>query len=220
MIARARILARADARDAKPLSASAPAAPARRRMPRVEADAHLEGARIVREATAQAEALLASARAAASDAVTTAVAEARARADAEMTARWLALHDAERRRFEAETEPLVPVAVALAERLVGAALDLDASRVASMARVVLGEAHGTRRAAVEAHPADAALLAAVLSAEGLALDAFEVRADEALARGELRLHTEMGTIDARLHPRFEQLAAALRDALRAQPSRR
>jgi flagellar biosynthesis/type III secretory pathway protein FliH len=107
--------------------------------------------------------------------------------------------------------------VALAERLVGGALDLDASRVASMARVVIGEAHGTRRAAVEAHPADAALLAGVLSAEGLGLDAFEVRPDEALARGELRLHTEMGTIDARLHPRFEQLAAALRDALRAQP---
>jgi flagellar biosynthesis/type III secretory pathway protein FliH len=41
-----------------------------------------------------------------------------------------------------------------------------------------------------------------------------VRSDAALARGELRLHTDLGTIDARLAPRFERLAAALRDAIK------
>jgi flagellar biosynthesis/type III secretory pathway protein FliH len=41
-----------------------------------------------------------------------------------------------------------------------------------------------------------------------------VRGDVALARGELRLHTDLGTIDARFAPRFERLAAALRDAFK------
>jgi flagellar biosynthesis/type III secretory pathway protein FliH len=49
---------------------------------------------------------------------------------------------------------------------------------------------------------------------GLDVQSVEVRDDGALARGELRLHTDVGTIDARLAPRFERLAAALRDALK------
>jgi flagellar assembly protein FliH len=179
-----------------------------------------EGERLVREAKSRAEDIMARAHAAAADAVATATAEARAKLDAEMTARWMALRAAERRRFDREIDPVVPVAVVLAERLLGAALDLDASRIAPMARAVLAEAHGTRRAFVDAHPIDAVTLAGLLSAEDVDLDSIEVRPDEALARGELRLHTEMGTIDARLQPRFEQLAAALRDALRAQSSDR
>jgi flagellar biosynthesis/type III secretory pathway protein FliH len=194
--------------------------PPRRRIPREEAQAHEAGARTVREATARAEDILTRARAAAAEAVATASAEVRARLDAEMTARWLALRAAERRRFDREVEPVVPIAIALAERLLGAALDLDPSRIAAMAGAVVAEAPGTRRAVVDAHPADAPALAGLLTAEGIGLESIEVRPDEALARGELRLHTEMGTIDARLHPRFEQLAAALRDALRAQSSGR
>jgi flagellar assembly protein FliH/type III secretion protein L len=104
--------------------------------------------------------------------------------------------------------------VALAERLLGAALALDPSRIRELARGVLEEARGARRAIVEAHPLDAEELRTRLSADGLDLQSLEVRSDEALARGELRLHTDLGTIDARLTPRFERLAAALRDALR------
>jgi flagellar biosynthesis/type III secretory pathway protein FliH len=48
---------------------------------------------------------------------------------------------------------------------------------------------------------------------GLDIQSIEVREDAALARGELRLHTDVGIIDARLAPRFDRLSAALRDAL-------
>jgi flagellar biosynthesis/type III secretory pathway protein FliH len=41
-----------------------------------------------------------------------------------------------------------------------------------------------------------------------------VRVDLTLARGELRLHTDVGTIDAKLALRFDRLAAALHDVLR------
>ena len=171
----------------------------------------------MREARARAEELLVEARAAASRAVATATTAAREAHDADMAARWVALRAAEQRRFERDTEPVVPIAVALAERLLGAALDLDPARIAPLARVVIAEAQGTRRAVIDAHPADAATLADLLTAEAIDLESLAIHPDEALARGELRLHTEMGTIDARLHPRFEQLASALRDALRAQP---
>jgi flagellar biosynthesis/type III secretory pathway protein FliH len=222
VIARARVIPAASSTPARTLleASPEPSKARRRRIPRQEAQAREDAARIVGEATVRAEDIMARARAAASDAVATATSEARARLDAETTARWLALQAAERRRFDRDVEPLVPVAIALAERLLGAALDLDPSRIAGMARVVVAEAHGTRRAVVDAHPADAATLAGLLTAEGLDLDSIDVRPDEALARGDLRLHTGMGTIDARLHPRFEQLAAALRDALRAQSSGR
>jgi flagellar assembly protein FliH len=218
VIARARVIPAASATHARPLVE--PSDASRRRIPREEAQAREEGARIVRAATARAEDIMVRARAAASDAVATATAEARARLDADLTARWVALQAAERRRFDQDVEPVVPIAIALAERLLGAALDLDPSRIAPMARAVVAEAHGTRRAVVDAHPVDAAALAGLLTAEGVDLDSIEVRPDGALARGDLRLHTEVGTIDARLQPRFEQLAATLRDALRAQSSGR
>jgi flagellar biosynthesis/type III secretory pathway protein FliH len=78
---------------------------------------------------------------------------------------------------------------------------------------VLAEARGARRAVVDAHPEDAAALAAEVKAGGFDVAALEVREDSSLARGELRLHTDLGKIEARLAPRFERLAAAVRGAL-------
>jgi flagellar biosynthesis/type III secretory pathway protein FliH len=52
-----------------------------------------------------------------------------------------------------------------------------------------------------------------LTTAGLDVQSVEIRQDPALGRGELRLQTDVGTIDARFAPRFERLAAALRDAL-------
>jgi flagellar biosynthesis/type III secretory pathway protein FliH len=66
---------------------------------------------------------------------------------------------------------------------------------------------------IDAHPLDAEALQTQLSITGLDIQSVEVRPDAALARGELRLHTDVGIIDARLAPRFDRLAAALRDAL-------
>jgi flagellar biosynthesis/type III secretory pathway protein FliH len=40
-----------------------------------------------------------------------------------------------------------------------------------------------------------------------------ITSDATLERGSLRLHTDLGTIDAQLRPQLERLAAALRDAL-------
>ncbi|MDP9036165.1 MAG: flagellar assembly protein FliH, partial [Myxococcota bacterium] len=116
-------------------------------------------------------------------------------------------------RLAGDVHRVVALAVVLAERLLGAALELDPARIAELARTVVAEARGARRVVFDAHPLDADALRKHLHEAALDLESLEVREDASLARGGLRLHTDVGTIDAKLTPRLERLAAALRDAL-------
>jgi len=211
---RARIIAAPAAERATPVLERGIGDARRRRAAREEIEARLTAERVVLDATAAASAILAEARAGAADAIAAAIHQAREETSTQLTARWLALREREHVAMGREHDRVVAVAVALAERLLGASLSLDPSRIVDLARAVIDEARGARRAVVEAHPLDADELRARLPLEGLDLQSIEVRSDAALARGELRLHTDLGTIDARLAPRFERLAAALRDALK------
>ncbi len=186
----------------------------RKNIRREEFEARARAERILDEARAQADAILVCARADASEAVSAAVRDADERASAQLAARWLALRQNEQEMLEHDADRLVPLAVALAERLLGASLELNPELIAQLARGVIDEARGARRAVVDAHPLDAATLGRHLTHAGLDAKSFEVREDPALARGELRLHTDVGTIDARLATRFDRLADALRSALR------
>jgi flagellar biosynthesis/type III secretory pathway protein FliH len=109
---------------------------------------------------------------------------------------------------------VLTVAVALAERLVGATLELDPTRITTLANGVLAEARGARRAVIHAHPLDAEVLRTHLTASSLDAQSVAIESDESLARGALRLHTDVGIIDAQLTSRLDRLADALRDALR------
>jgi flagellar assembly protein FliH len=215
--ARGRIVPAEGAANAVPLldpdAAKAGDQALRHRVVREEAEAREAAGRIVREARATADSVIAEAGARAAAEAQDAARRTREDADAELTARWLALRQAERTAAGRDEDRIVSVAVALAERLLGASLAVEPGRIADLARVVIGEAGGARRAVIEAHPLDAEELQRSFTAGGLDLQSVEVRGDAALARGELRLHTDLGTIDARLAPRFERLAAALRDAL-------
>ena len=213
MIARARILPAAEAGRAQPLLAPGAGLAARRRIAREEIEARLAAERIVGEAHDRADALLAEARTRAARVVATETQAARQEADAKLAANWLALRQAETSALARQGDRVIPLAVALAERLLGGALELEPARIVDLARVVINEARGARRAVVDAHPLDAEELRQRLTTNGLELQSIEIRTDSALARGELRLYTDVGTIDARLAPRFERLAAALRDAL-------
>ena len=176
-------------------------------------EARLKADHIEQDARARAEAILAEANARALVAADEARAVAREEALAQGAAQWLALRQKEGARIERHEERAIELAVILAERLLGTALDLDPSRIASMAHGVLAEARGARRATIDAHPLDAAALRQHLQTAGLDPRSVDIRDDPALARGALRLHTDVGIIDAQLAPRLERLAAALRDAL-------
>jgi flagellar biosynthesis/type III secretory pathway protein FliH len=211
---RARVIRAELAQSASPLLAAGPSPAQRRRIARAEMDARLAADRILVQARAEADTLRARAREEGAASARRAVESAREEADVELTARWLALRKAEGERLERETDRVVSLAVVLAERLVGAALDLAPARIVDLARGVIAEARGARRATIEAHPSDAEALRVHLPAAGLPLQAVEIRPSGALARGELLLHTDLGTIDAKLTSRLDRLAEALRDALR------
>lgn len=213
---RARVVPSGQAASAIPLLAPGPSAAQRRRVAREELEARLHAERILQDARDEAAAIVARAAEQGRAAAAEDARQARVEADAQLTARWIALRAAEGRRLDDDAERIVPVAVAVAERLVGATLELHPDRIARLAAGVLAEARGARRAVVEAHPADAEALRGVLAAGAAGLDAhaLDVRSNESLARGALRLHTDVGIIDAQLAPRLERLADALRDALR------
>jgi type III secretion protein L len=180
----------------------------------VEIEAKLAAEALVAEARATAASLVERARADAGKQTEAAAQEAREEASAKLAAQWLTLRRAEGQGLDRERERVVALAVALAERLLGAALRLDPAVVADLARAVLAEAQGARRAVIRAHPLDADALRGHLSTAGLDVATVEIRNDETLERGELKLHTDVGIIDAKLASRLDRLADALRDALR------
>jgi flagellar biosynthesis/type III secretory pathway protein FliH len=184
------------------------------------AAAQAEAGRILERAEREAADAVARARAAAETEAAAAVEAARTEATARGAAQWIAIRLEEQGRLERDGDRIVSVAVAMAERLLGAALDLDASHIAAIARGVLAEARGARRAVLGAHPIDAAALRHCLASAGLGEAAVEVLDDAELARGDLTLHTDLGAVDARLGARFERLASALRDALHERPEAR
>jgi flagellar biosynthesis/type III secretory pathway protein FliH len=211
---RARILRAEGAGRFEPLLAMQPSAAQRRRIARDEIEARLEAERIVREAHERVDSLLADAEKQALAEVERVSRQAQEEAQTQLAARWIALRDAEGVALTRDVDRVVAVAVVLAERLIGAALELTPARIADLARSVLDEARGARRARIESHPVDAEALRRHLSALQLEGDTVEVRDNVTLARGELLLHTDLGTIDAKLAPRLERLAQALHDALR------
>ena len=182
-----------------------------RRLAKDELDAHERAAKVLDQAHAEAARVIAGATSAAAAAVAAAGKEAEEHEQAKLAASFLALRAREEARAAAELDQAIGLARVLAERILGATLVLDSSSIVSMARQALTEAQGARTVRIDANPEDAAALRAQLTA--LAPLHATVTEDASLARGSLRLHTDLGTLDARLPAQLERLAAALRDAL-------
>jgi flagellar biosynthesis/type III secretory pathway protein FliH len=187
-----------------------------RRIAREVVEASLLAKRILGEARAEAAEMLLRARDEAAYAKAEAANEARENEVAKLAAGFLALRDADERRAERDLDRAVALACVLAERLLGEALDSDPLRILALARQALLEARGAHRAVIEASPLDVETLRSHVlhlgSAEG-SLKIIEIRADPLLSRGSLRIHTNLGNLDAQLTPQLERLAKALRDAL-------
>lgn len=107
----------------------------------------------------------------------------------------------------------IELAKMLAERLLGSALALDSGVITALARQALDEARGARKILLAAHPDDAAVLRQEVALGG---DLAEVTVidETTLVPGDLRLETELGTLDARIEPRLERLTRRLRQSIR------
>lgn len=130
---------------------------------------------------------------------------------ASLAAAFLRLKAREEGLLEANLDRMTALAVALAERLLGSALEIAPQKITEMAQTALFEAKGARKVQIEANPIDVEALREHTVSLG---DSIVIVPNAELARGALVLHTDLGTLDARLTPQLERLARALRDALR------
>lgn len=185
-----------------------------RRVSRFELAARETAARLVAEAEAERAGILAEARKAAEGAREQAVQEAKAQEEAKFAAHYAALKLEQDERLARETDRLMQLAVVMAERLVGEELAVRPERIRMLAEAAIGEARGAGALTLEAHPADAEALR-VLVQQLRSNATLKVRESTELERGSLLVHTELGTLDARLRPQLDRLATHLRAVLRA-----
>lgn len=166
---------------------------ARARAEAIVAVAHAEAERLVAEARLEAERARESTRTAAEEAGRAEVAALLVRAHA--------IVDAAREDAEADLKRL---AVAAAERLVHAELELHPERIRDVVRGVLDRAKRATRLVVIVSPEDRALL------EGMPeLASARIEEDPSLARGDCVARTDLGTLDGRLVVRLDALRRAL-----------
>lgn len=169
--------------------------PRRARVPAEVADARSEAARIVGAARAEADRVRAEA-----------AARGRREAEVEAAARLLqAAAAAERLRAHAEGE-LPRLAVAVARRLIGDALEDDPSRVRAVVAQALERARRARRIEIHAHPDDVPHLRSVASGSETTV---AVVPDPSVGRGGCVLHTDVGEVDARIEVQLAALEQAL-----------
>ncbi len=216
MMARGKLLTREQVESAQPLPRPATSGleiPFGRVAPKSLVDASAEADALRAAARAEARQLVAAAERKAADLKLLAEAEARAEASAKLAAHALALATFEAKADERALERTVSLARLLAERLLGASLAVAPEQVVSLAQRALAEARGARRLAIVAHPEDATLLSQALPSLGVAVEAVRILSDAARARGSLRIETDIGVLDADLAPQLDRLALKLRETL-------
>jgi flagellar biosynthesis/type III secretory pathway protein FliH len=191
-----------------------PRAVVRRRLPAAVASAQAEAARIVDDALVHVETLEAHARERVADMARLAAEEAREIEIARLAAVALYLDARARTYTEAEVERAVDLARLLAERVIGAELSMDPSRVALMAAELLGEARGASTARIFGCREDIEELRRTFASLGFSGGTATFEEDPSLLRGSLVVESDVGTVDGRLETRLPRFADALLEALR------
>jgi flagellar biosynthesis/type III secretory pathway protein FliH len=218
-LTRGRVIRESDLASSK-LLLDGPSDEQRTRILRDEVEAHATADRIVDMALTRADAILGDARASAAKAAQEAAREAAEAEQAKLAALHVLMRTEESERDARDLDRAIILARALAERLIGREITQRPETIAELARQALAEARGARRVRIESHPLDAEALRRHLSVVAQALSqggaaAVDIVENAELARGSLCVHTDLGTLDAKLTPRLERLAAAIRDALKS-----
>jgi len=178
--------------------------------PRAWVEAQEAAQQIEAAARAAAQALLAQAQGEATRLRQEALREGQEAAELELTARWLALKQAEERWLQGREGDILAVARLLAERLLLRELEVRPATIVDLTRQALAPLRRAGRVAFHVHPEDAGPLQSGLLALGLNTDRIEVNSDPAAPRGSVRITTELGAIRAELAPQLDRLLAALR----------
>jgi flagellar biosynthesis/type III secretory pathway protein FliH len=225
MVRPARVIRCAEAARAEPCLAQEPAASTARSplgrgaiLPKLVADARARADALLLEAREEARQILAQAQAEADDLILQQQARARADALCLVVGEALALRKRQAELSRSVLDRSIGFATLLAERLLGEELQQTPERVRALARQALKEAAGARQAVIVAHPADAAELKAGLIGLGELFESIGIEEDARLGRGQLRVETELGVIEADLRGQLERLAGQLKKLLESHGS--
>ena len=104
--------------------------------------------------------------------------------------------------------------VAELQRVIGAELSMNPSRVALMAAELLGEARGASTARIFGCREDIEELRRTFASLGFSGGTATFEEDPSLLRGSLVVESDVGTVDGRLETRLPRFADALLEALR------
>lgn len=210
MVQQARVIKRPDAA-AVPLAPESAQFDRARVLRRAFVEASERAEQITARAERHARQLVRDAEEAAAAARRVAIEEGRASGYAEALARLDVIDRLEAESDRRALERSIEMARLLAERLIGRELASDPSAVVDLASQVLSEVRGAHQITLHVHPDDAAALSEHFdqSQTGVA-----VVSDATCARGDFRVVTDVGSIDAELGDRLDLLAAKLAHALR------
>lgn len=120
----------------------------------------------------------------------------------------LAALQVETRALDALREATIPLVLRATEKLVRATFDARPELVRSVIKDAIGQLRLASELSVDVHPDDLALAEALPPQER----PVAFRADATLARGECRVSSDVGAVDARFTTQLSALAAALRGA--------
>lgn len=187
-----------------------------RRVSHFELAARETAEQLLAQAREEAAGIVAAAHQRAQAELQQAQAELQAAEEARFAAHYTALQLERDQRLAQETERLAGLAVVLAERVVGESLRVAPELIERLAHTAIAEARGAQSLAIDAHPDDVDALQRSLAGAGAGntSPAITVRPRADLERGSLMLHTQLGTLDARLRPQLERLAGHLASILR------
>ena len=169
---------------------------------------------LVTHAEARAEAIVNQAQREAAQARLQAEVQGRADAVAGLAARAIALRAQESEAGDRHLDQLLALARVLAERILGEELRLNPERIVDLARQALREARGARQIVIEAHPDDVPVLERALETLAPHAQAVRVLSLETRPRGNLKIVTDVGVLDADLSPQLERLTQKLRETLK------
>jgi flagellar assembly protein FliH len=121
-----------------------------------------------------------------------------------------------RRAVQQAQDDIVQLARLLAERILGEELSLRPERIVALAGQVLREAAGASRLTLHVAPSAVELLRDAIERLAPANAAsLEIVADDSLGQGDLRVETDLGTIDARIGTQLAHLTSILVESIQS-----
>lgn len=214
-LSRGRVLPRAHAGAPSHVTQTVALEPRRAaRLERTQIAADERARAVIESAERRARQLLAEAERGAREAFEAARDAGRAEGLADFAAAAMRLRHREDQADTAALGRTIELSRLLAERLLRRTLDVSPGDVTALATQALEEARGARRICIHASPEGAAILSELTAELDAAGRVHAVVADATLGAGDLRLETDVGTVDARLGTSLAALASRLREALR------